>query len=110
MMHTMCTFLLAGMTKLVFDKLCDRKTVYDDYFYRKVLYNYEFLEDYQDVYSEFPETITSTDAASVQQESSRMQTAGLATAITVKPRVWGPKVYRYKTHPLYLMVSSAYKQ
>ena len=87
------------MARLFFDKLCERKAVYDDYLYREVAYNYEFLEDYQDVYDEFRET---NNAASKRKKSIRN---GGATAISVKPHMWGPKVYRYKTHPLYLMVS-----
>ena len=88
------------MAKVVFDKFCKRDSVSADYFYREVLYDYELLEDYQDLYQEFLERDQVSDSDTAAQKSGGSQE-------NVQERYnWGPKQYRYHTHPLYLMVSS----
>lgn len=88
------------MAKIVFDKLCECETVQDNYFYRKVTYDYELLEDYQELYSDFQEPKPS------QQHSPDLQAQQPSPN---QDHNWGPKHFKYHTHPLYLMVSSTEK-
>ena len=94
--------LSTEMAKLVFDKLCTRKSVRDKYLYTEVIYNYEFLEDYQDIYSDFQEI--STERLPQPEQHSDIY-GGTESEEDITPPQWGPEHYKYRTHPLYLMVS-----
>lgn len=94
----------SDMAKAVFDKLCERKSINDDYFYREVTYDYELLEDYQDLYTEFLQNgVTSNEKSSQQQ-------VGKEKEKVEQFYNWGPKCYKYHTHPLYLMVRISLKR
>lgn len=72
---------------MLFNCLCER-SVNDDYIYREVIYDYELLEDYQDLNECHKQDVGS------KQGSTKLE----------KFHDWGPKRYKYCTHPLYLMV------
>ena len=72
------------MARVLFDRLCERRSVNCDYYYREVSYSYELLEDYQDL-------------------NKKCHKQGVASK-QGSTKAWGPKCYKYCTHPLYLMV------
>lgn len=87
---------------LVFDKLCERKLDRKEYFYTQVTYDYEFLEDYLDIYRDFHE-----GGFKPRELESKLEERSDLTDGT-RPYLWGPDRYKYDSHPLYLMVSSHY--
>lgn len=88
------------------------KPVNEDYFYNEVTYDYELLEDYQDIYSEFHESSSNAVAPSQQETElgsdplpqGRGEGEPKEDKEVVSPYQWGPERYTYSTHPLYLMV------
>lgn len=87
--------------KLVLDKLCKWRVVSAEYFYREVTYSFELLEDYQDIHNNSTSgQETSRDTECLQLQSRRAS----QDEETPEPYQWGPKDYKYSTHPLYLMV------
>lgn len=89
---------------LVFDKLCERKSERQEYFYNQVTYDYELLEDYQDIYSDFHKS----DFRPRRLENEPEETSDIPNYGPMEetpPYHWGPERYKYSNHPLYLMVS-----
>lgn len=94
-------FVTTDVARIVFDKLCGCEAIQEDYFYRKMTYDYELLEDYQDLYngSQRPSPQQQQQQQQGSHDKHSQQQPG-------QDNNWGPKHYQYHTHPLHLMVAS----